>query len=41
MVAARLCRVHHDYAREVAVLEEYLSGKRVPGRFWLELEERL
>lgn len=41
LVAARLCRMHHDYAREVVVLDEYLSGKRVPGRSWLELEERL
>lgn len=41
LVAARLCRTHHDYAREVTLLEEYLSGKRVPGRSWIELEERL
>ncbi|RSY81079.1 hypothetical protein DAH66_15415 [Sphingomonas koreensis] len=41
LVAARLCRTHHDYEREVALLEEYLSGERVPGRSWLELEERL
>jgi hypothetical protein len=41
LVAARLCRAHYDHAREVAILEEYLSGQRVPGRSWLELEERL
>jgi len=32
---ARLCRSHHDYGREIALLEEFLSGKRVPGRSWL------
>jgi hypothetical protein len=41
LVAARLCPTHHDHAREVALLEEYLSGARVPGRSWLVLEERL
>ncbi|WP_210359097.1 hypothetical protein [Sphingomonas beigongshangi] len=41
LVAARLCRTHHDYDREIALLEEFLSGARVPGRSWLELEERL
>lgn len=41
LVAARLCRTHHAYEREVMLLEEYLSGERVPGRSWLELEERL
>lgn len=41
LVAARLCRAHHDYDREVALLTEFLSGKRVPGRSWLEIEERL
>lgn len=41
LAAARLCRTHHDYEREVLLLEEYLSGEGVPGRSWLELEERL
>ena len=41
LVVARLCREHHDYAREVALLEEYLSGPRVRGRAWLDLEERM
>lgn len=41
LVVAKLCRAHHDHAREVALLEEYLAGKRRPGRAWLELEERL
>ena len=41
LVAARLCRSYHDVHREVALLEEFLGGKRVPGRSWLELEERL
>jgi len=41
LVAARLCRRHHDLDREMALLEEYLSGPRVNGRSWLELEERL
>lgn len=41
MVAAKLCRAHHDYNREIALLEEFLSGPRVPGRSWLDVEERL
>lgn len=41
LVAARLCRLHHDNEREVALLTEFLSGKRVPGRSWLNVEERL
>lgn len=41
LVAARLCRLHHDYEREVALLTEFLSGERVPGRSWLDVEERL
>ncbi len=41
LVAARLCRTHHDLDREISLLEEYLSGPRVNGRSWLELEERL
>ncbi|MCW3848104.1 hypothetical protein OF829_12710 [Sphingomonas sp. LB-2] len=41
ILAARLCRQHHDLVREVALLEEFLAGPRVPGRSWLELEERL
>lgn len=41
LVAARLCRIYHDHGREIALLEEFLGGKRVPGRSWLELEERL
>jgi hypothetical protein len=41
MVAAKLCRAHHDHDREIALLEEFLSGPRVPGRSWLDLEERL
>jgi hypothetical protein len=41
MLAARLCREHNDIIREAALLEEFLSGPRVPGRSWLELEERL
>jgi hypothetical protein len=41
LVAARLCRTHHDHDREVSLLEEYLGGHRVPGRSWFQLEERL
>jgi hypothetical protein len=41
MLAVRLCRQHNDIIREAALLEEFLSGPRVPGRSWLELEERL
>lgn len=41
MVAAKLCRAHHDHDREIALLEEFLSGPRVPGRSWLDVEERL
>lgn len=41
LVVARLCRTHHDHEREIALLEEYLSGPPVPGRSWLQLEERL
>ncbi|MCP3732577.1 GIY-YIG nuclease family protein [Sphingomonas sp. MG17] len=40
-VAAQLCRKHGDIARERDLLEEFLSGPRVVGRSWLELEERL
>ena len=41
LLAARLCRKTGDYQREHDLLEEYLSGPRVPGRSWLEVEERL
>lgn len=41
LVAAKLCRAHHDHDREVALLEEFLSGPRVRGRSWLELERQL
>lgn len=41
MVAAKLCRAHHDHDHEIALLEEFLGGPRVNGRSWLELEERL
>lgn len=41
LVAAKLCRAHHDHDREAALLEEFLSGPRVRGRSWLKLEERL
>jgi hypothetical protein len=40
LLAARLCRKAYDYQREHDVLAEYLSGPRVPGRSWLEVEER-
>ncbi len=40
LAAARLCRTHHDH-REIALLEEFLSGPRVNGRAWLKLEEWL
>jgi hypothetical protein len=41
LLAARLCRKAGDYQREHDLLAEYLSGPRVPGRSWLEVEERL
>lgn len=41
LVVARLCRTHHDHARKIALLEEYLCGPRVNGRSWLQLEEWL
>jgi len=41
LLAARLCRKAGDYQREHDILSEFLSGPRVPGRSWLEIEERL
>jgi hypothetical protein len=41
LLAARLCRNAGDYKREHDILAEFLSGPRVPGRSWLEIEERL
>lgn len=41
MVAAKMCRDHHDLVRELALLEEFLGGPRVTGRAWLKLEERM
>lgn len=41
LVVARLCRTHHDHARKIALLEEYLCGPRVNGRSWMQLEEWL
>jgi len=40
LVAAKLCRTAGDLDREKALLAEFLGGPRVPGRSWLDLEER-
>lgn len=39
--AAKLCRAAGHLQREHDILEELLSGPRVPGRYWLDVEKRL